>query len=217
MVTTLPVVFTNTGISMDDIFQSDQALLAALRGKRDTDRAIRSIYRQYFESLSIYVRQNSGSEQDAEDVFQEVVVTFIELVNQDKFRGESSIKTFLYSLNRHIWLNELKKRGRMQQRNIKFEQAKDQVESDVNELIAAREAKTQVMHVIEQLGEACKQVLIAFYYQELSMKEMLAFLPYENEQVVRNKKYKCLKKLEELLHADPILATNLKTMLAYEQ
>lgn len=202
---------------MDEMFHSDQALLSALRGNRDMDRAVRFLYRQYYDVLSIYTRQNSGTEQDAEDVFQEVVVTFIELVNQDKFRGESSIKTFLYSLNRHIWLNELKKRNRMQQRNLKFEKLREQSEPDVGTYIAGREARAQIMQVIEQLGEACKQVLTAFYYQDLSVKEMLEFLPYENEQVVRNKKYKCLKKLEEMLHEDPTLANNLKMLLAYEQ
>lgn len=199
------------------MFHSDQALLAALRGNKDLDKAVRFLYRQYFDVLSIYTRQNSGTPQDAEDIFQEVVVTFIELVNQNKFRGESSIKTFLYSLNRHIWLNELKKRNRMQQRNIKFERSRSQSEADVSTHIAGREARAQVMKVIGQLGEACKQVLMAFYYQDLPVKDMLAFLPYENEQVIRNKKYKCLKKLEEMLHEDPNLANNLKTLLAYEQ
>lgn len=200
---------------MEEMFHSDQALLTALRGN-DMDKAVRALYRQYYEVLSIYTRQNSGSQQDAEDVFQEVVVTFIELVNQNKFRGESSIKTFLYSLNKHIWLNELKKRNRMQQRNLKFEMAKGQTEEDVSTYIAGREARSQMMQVIDQLGDACKQVLMAFYYQELSVREMLDILPYENEQVVRNKKYKCLKKLEEMLHNDPALANNLKTILAYE-
>jgi len=202
---------------MEEMFHSDQALLAALSGNKDIDRAVRFLYRQYYEVLSIYTRQNSGTEQDAQDVFQEVVVTFIELVNQNKFRGESSIKTFLYSLNRHIWLNELKKRNRMQQRNLKFERSREQAEPDVSTHIAGREARAQIMKVIDQLGDACKQVLMAFYYQDLAVKDMLAFLPYENEQVVRNKKYKCLKKLEEMLHEDPILASNLKTLLAYEQ
>jgi RNA polymerase sigma factor (sigma-70 family) len=202
---------------MEEVFHSDQALLAALRQNGEIDKAVRFLYRQYYDLSSIYIRQNNGSEQDAEDVFQEVVVTFIELVNQGKFRGESTIRTFLYSLNRHIWLNELKKRNRMQERNLKFESGREQVEADVSAFIAGREARAQVMQVIEQLGEACKEVLLAFYYKELSVKEMLSFLPYENEQVIRNKKYKCLKKLEELLHRDPTLANNLKTVLAYEQ
>lgn len=197
-------------------FQSDEALVAALKENREIDKAVRFLYRQYFEPLSIYTRQNSGNDQDAEDVFQEVIVTFIGIVQEGKFRGESSIKTFLYSLNRHIWLNELKKRSRMQVRNVKFEQEKEQVDPGIDAYIAGREARQQIMDIIDQLGDACKQVLLAFYYKELSVKEMLAFLPYENEQVIRNKKYKCLKKLEEMLHEDPALANNLKNILAYE-
>lgn len=199
-----------------ELFQSDEALVAALKQNREIDKAVRFLYRQYFDPLSIYTRQNSGNEQDAEDVFQEVVVTFIEVVQQGRFRGESSVKTFLYSLNRHIWLNELKKRNRMQARNIKFEKEKEQVDAGVAPYIAGREARQQVMDIIDQLGDACRQVLLAFYYQDLPVREMLAFLPYENEQVVRNKKYKCLKKLEEMLHQNPVLANNLKTILAYE-
>jgi inorganic triphosphatase YgiF len=37
------------------------------------------------------------------------------------------------------------------------------------------------------------------------MKEMLAHLPYDNEQVIRNKKSKCLQKLSEQLKNNPSL------------
>jgi hypothetical protein len=45
------------------------------------------------------------------------------------------------------------------------------------------------------------------------MKEIVAYLPYENEQVVRNKKSKCLKKLEELVLGNKHLAIQLKNYL----
>ena len=45
------------------------------------------------------------------------------------------------------------------------------------------------------------------------MKEILSSTGYENEQVVRNKKYKCLKKMEELIKADANLYHQLKTLL----
>ena len=38
------------------------------------------------------------------------------------------------------------------------------------------------------------------------MKEILQNLDYENEQVVRNKKYKCLKQLEQMMSGQPVLA-----------
>jgi hypothetical protein len=38
------------------------------------------------------------------------------------------------------------------------------------------------------------------------MKDILHHLPYENEQVVRNKKYKCLQSLTELIKQNPVIA-----------
>jgi hypothetical protein len=45
------------------------------------------------------------------------------------------------------------------------------------------------------------------------MKETLEGLEYENEQVVRNKKYKCLKQLEQMITKNPALQQTLKNLL----
>lgn len=191
----------------------DSELVARLRKGEKMDDVIKDIYRSHFESLAWYVQQNSGSRQDAEDVFQELVVTFIGLVQADKFRGESTVKTFLYSLNRHIWLNELKKRGRAQAREEKYTKGSEWVDLDVGQEIAGKESKNLVMELMDKLGETCKQILLLFYYENQSIREILGTLHYENEQVVRNKKYKCLKQLEQLLDANPTLKKTLKNWL----
>lgn len=192
---------------------SDLELVGAIRQGRAMENAIKFIYREHFDSLCRYVENNNGSRQDAEDVFQEVLVSFIGLVQEDKFRGDSTVKTFLYSMTRNTWLNELKKRGRNEQREMKYEKTKDEQNMDVNHLIAGREATQQVLRVVEQLGEGCKKILLLFYYENLSMKEILEATDYENEQVVRNKKYKCLKQLEQMISNDPTLKQNMKSLL----
>ena len=191
----------------------DSELLANLRTGKRMDETIKAIYRSHFESLCWYVQNNSGTRQDAEDAFQEVVVSFIDLVKKDKFRGESSVKTFLYSLNRHVWLNELKRKGRALAREEKYEEGQERVEIDTSYKIADREEKEKVMRLVEELGETCRKILLLFYYEDLSMKEILEQTEYENEQVVRNKKYKCLKQLEQLINANPALKETLKTLL----
>jgi hypothetical protein len=45
------------------------------------------------------------------------------------------------------------------------------------------------------------------------MKEILEATDYENEQVVRNKKYKCLKQLEQMISGNPTLKQNMKSLL----
>ncbi|MCX6316605.1 MAG: sigma-70 family RNA polymerase sigma factor [Bacteroidetes bacterium] len=198
---------------------SDQELVDNLKGGKRMDETIKAIYRSHFEGLSWYIMNNSGSQQDAEDVFQEVVVNFIDLVKKDKFRGESTIKTFLFSLNRHTWLNELKRRGRAVAREEKFakgtygEQEKDRITPDGHQAIADREGKAAILKLVAALGDTCKKILLLFYYENMSMKEILDATDYDNEQVVRNKKYKCLKQLEQMILEKPSLKDTLKNLL----
>lgn len=196
---------------------SDEELIRDLRTNTVTDKLIAYLYRTHFTALSIYIQQNQGSRQDAEDIFQEVIVAFIELVQKDKFRGESSIKTFLFAINRNMWMNELKRRSRAAVREQKFETARELVAEDSSHTITALEARRQIMDVMDKLGDVCKKILLAFYYENQSMKEIVQTMSYDNEQVLRNKKHKCLKTLEQILTADPVLAKTLKNALQHEQ
>jgi RNA polymerase sigma factor (sigma-70 family) len=192
---------------------SDAELVERLRNGDRVDETIRILYRDHYESLTWYVQNNSGNRQDAEDIFQEVIVTFINLVDKNRFRGESSIRTFLFSLNRHMWLNEIKRRGRASAREEKFEKNREQELLDVSHHMMDREGREEVLRLVEQLGEACRKILLLFYYENHSMKDILEQMHYENEQVVRNKKYKCLKQLEKMIHEKPAIKQTLKNLL----
>jgi RNA polymerase sigma factor (sigma-70 family) len=195
---------------------TDDELIAAIQLPLGIDEAIKYMYREYYEGSKIYICQNSGNEEDAQDIFQEVLVAFIRLVQNNKFRGESSVKTFLYAMNRNIWLNELKKRSRAERRDTVFESEKEKEIADVSYFIAQSEMQKKLLDIMDMLGETCKKILLAFYYENLSMKEILTTLDYESEQAVRNKKCKCLKKLEELITSNPSMAQILKTALHHE-
>jgi RNA polymerase sigma factor (sigma-70 family) len=192
---------------------TDEAVIEGIRSGKELDRVLRFLYREHYGLLENYVTRNSGSEEDAADIFQEVIMAFVNLVQAGKFRGESSIKTFLYALNRNTWLNEIKRKGRAETREMKYEIGTEKIEVNADAVIENREMNAALMKTVEDLGEACKKILLLFYFENLSMKEILASLPYENEQVVRNKKYKCLKKMEEMVSANPILYNQLKTLL----
>lgn len=196
---------------------SDDELLEHLRSGKAIDIPVKHLYEKYFYMLSSYIEQNQGTAEDAEDIFQEAMLTFIDLVRQNKFRGESTVKTFLFAVNRNIWLNELKKRGRQLKRIEKFTTGMPDSEAAIDKMIGSREARRQIFDVIDSLGEVCKKILIAFYYEDLSITEILTRLDYQNEQVVRNKKAKCMKSLEEKFNTDPALAQKFKNALQYDQ
>jgi RNA polymerase sigma factor (sigma-70 family) len=169
---------------------SDQELVTNIRSGSRMEECIKTIYRNYFESLGWYVMNNNGTRQDAEDIFQEVVVSFIDLVQKDKFRGESTVKTFLFSLNRHLWLNELKRKGRALAREEKYEKGQERTTLDVSHLIVKKEDRNKVFELVSKLGDTCKKILVLFYYENRSITEIL-----------------------QSLHENPILKQTLKNIL----
>ena len=132
---------------------SDEELIAMIKDDATPDNAIVFLYNHHFENLRLYIQQNQGSLQDAEDIFQEVIVAFIELVQKNKFRGEASIKTFLYSINKNMWLNELKRKGRALVRETNFETSKPIADTGFDDIIAGREARLEMLGIMDKLGE----------------------------------------------------------------
>jgi RNA polymerase sigma factor (sigma-70 family) len=195
---------------------SDAELIAAIGDKNDLNKAIHYMYQQYAGVVSSFIINHGGSAQDADDVFQETVVAFIDTVKKDKYRMEASIKTFLVSIAKNIWFNELKKKERSGHREKLYETGRDQQEMDVSHYISDREIKQQLRQLLNKLGEPCKKILLMFYYESLPMKEMINHLPYESEQVVRNKKYKCLQQLTGLIKDNPAIARQVSETLKFK-
>jgi RNA polymerase sigma factor (sigma-70 family) len=191
---------------------SDDELIDSILQDKNLNRAILFIYQQYSDTVSSFITNHGGSSQDADDIFQETVLAFLSSVKDGKFRKESTVKTFLVSVAKNIWYNEIKKRESSVNREKVFENSREQKEMDISYYIADREIKQQFRQLLNQLDENCRNVLLLFYYENLSMKEIVERLPYENEQVVRNKKYKCLQQLTSLVKQNPLMKEKLKTL-----
>lgn len=192
----------------------DSELLNALKHPEKMDEGIRIIYKEYYGLLESYVINNKGSKEDAADVIQETIVAFIEIVEQNKYRGDASIKSFLYAIARNIWLAELRKRTSSDKRNRIFEQAKDITEQAAIGHLVEREHYSLIQQLFDKLGEKCRHLLTLVYYENLAMNEVIKQMPdYQNEQVLRNKKYKCMKQLEQMMQNDEYLRKQFKNAL----
>lgn len=192
---------------------SDVELLDAIKTNHELNKALDYIYDNYYYMLTTVVLNNNGNEADAEDIIQEVLVAFIDLVRKDAYRGEASVKSFLYTLTKNLWYTEAKRRDNALKRAHYFEHQKDTLEKDVSNRLVRQESLLFISDLFDQLGTICKKILTLFYYENLSMKEILRQVDFENEQVLRNKKYKCQKELIKRVEVSPKLSDNLKNAL----
>ncbi|MCU0468995.1 MAG: sigma-70 family RNA polymerase sigma factor [Arcicella sp.] len=194
-------------------FESDANILEALLSSKDSNKAISFLYKNSYYMLENLVLKNGGNKMDAEDVIQETMITFIEMVQAAKFRGESAIKSILYSICKNIWITKFRKTTQESIRIDNYVLENERFEKDITEQIQKNEANKIVGQVFDKIGDSCKKILTFYYYEDLSFKEILDKTNYENEQVIRNKKYKCMKSLMELLENSPSLTSSFKSSL----
>lgn len=190
---------------------SDNELIDLLKGGNPgRNQALELVYQQNRGRIFGYVLSNSGTTEEATDIFQETVIAFYENVKQDIFKGESAISTYLYSIARFKWLNQIKKNKVRDEHHNTLEPGEQKQDGQLTTLIK-NEKRSQVLEVIALLGADCKTILVESIYHQTSMKDIAAAGNFSSEQVVRNKKYKCIKKLKELIKDRPALIKILRS------
>jgi len=83
-----------------------------LRGILRHDTLVLSyIYKQYYYKVNAYVKKNSGSGEDVDDVFQEaIIVIYRKLKEDDLLFQNRSFEIYLFSVCRFLWLKSLNRR-----------------------------------------------------------------------------------------------------------
>lgn len=194
---------------------STEEIIRAIRTNQRVNEALQYLYQSHYRYLERYILQNSGNEDDAADIIQESFLIFIQMIENDKFRQESSIKSYLYAIIRNLWISELRKRKSMALRGENFSKEKDITELDISTSIVRQESHKLIMSVFAELGEKCKQILYKFYYEDMSMKEIMETEDFSSEQVLRNKKHKCLKRLIDKIQSDSNQYQTIKNALQH--
>lgn len=157
------------------------------RIKRGDESALQFLYKKNYRMMLKLVMRNSGSEDEAKDIFQDALIVFWQKVVEDKLVLTSKISTYLYSVCQNLWRKELDRKGRM---TDEIQDTPDIQDPDRQERIDI------VNQCVNQLGDGCKQILLYYYYEKLSMQEIAAKMGFANADTAKTKKYKCKQELD---------------------
>ncbi|MFT4095202.1 MAG: sigma-70 family RNA polymerase sigma factor [Niabella sp.] len=180
----------------DSILEQELGLLKGLA--RNDKKSAEIIYGQHYNLIRALVVNNSGTTEDAKDIFQEAMMVLYEKARSGNFELNCQIRTYLYAVARRLWLKKL---NRTDRRMAEFDDA-DETRVVVEEDVAVHEQKDaefEMMHQsINSLGEPCKSLLQAFYFKEQSMQEIAEIFGYTNAENAKTQKYKCLMRLKKI-------------------
>jgi RNA polymerase sigma factor (sigma-70 family) len=189
---------TSQSINILKAEYNEQALLKGLAN--NDSKAVETLYKSHFGMIQHFVTNNNGSLDDARDVFQEAMITLYEKVQSDSFSLTCQIKTYLFSICKHLWLKRLQQMGRYSA-PLSTEEESVSVETDMDDF-AKKDAAFAIMdRALNSLGEPCKSLLEGYYLNKKDMQALAAEFGYTNSDNAKNQKYKCLMRLKKLFFA----------------
>ncbi|SDC92407.1 RNA polymerase sigma factor, sigma-70 family [Algoriphagus faecimaris] len=174
------------------LFQEE--ILQALK-KHDSE-AVETLYRECWPIVKNHIMSNSGSLHEAEDLYQEAFLVFWDKTKQADFFlfPGASLQSFLIQIAKKLWLYHLRENRKMQTQVMEeFPELAEEVVLEEKDLIQATWA------VFRTLGEKCRQILKAFYFEKKRMEEIAQEMNL-TPQTARNSKYRCIKEMKSKLN-----------------
>lgn len=166
---------------------TDERIIENLRQNRYS-HAVKGLY-AILPDVKKYIKANSGTPDDAEDIFQDALVILCKKVQSENFMLTAPLKNYLLAIVRNCWMQELRQRKKMPAGEMSTELEN----AGINEEPAFLLAKA----AFELLGEKCRQLLILFYFKKHDFKTIAAELSFGDEKTAKNQKYRCLQKAKE--------------------
>ena len=170
----------------------DGQLIDGIR-KRD-NACFEIIYKRCWPIVAELTHKTGGSTDDVKDLLQDSLIIAYENVVTGVFQAQSGIVTYVCGIARNRWNTYLDRRKK---RNIPLEQYSELMnlatEDDTEESINNR--ASFATELLLKSTDRCKEILVAYYYNNLSMEQIALKLGYTNSDNAKSQKSKCMEKL----------------------
>ncbi len=184
----------------DKQLHEDQKYIEGLLGNNSF--IIQAIYNKFAPKVISYIKSNSGDEDSAKDIIQEVLITIYHQAKEKNLQLTCPFDAYFYLLCKRKWLNELKKISKKEVTiNEETLSKNDSTLKLVDETDLFEEKQRLFNLMFHQLGPACKDLLKATFKMK-SMEEVAKSLDI-TYAYARKKKSLCINQLTKLVKESP--------------
>ena len=176
---------------------SDESLINDFRNGNTASLGL--LYREHRRDFVRWaLGRYSVEREEAEDVFSDAVVDVYQNIVSGRYQKNpgASLKSYLYEVGKYKILNILNKNRITGNHHRKILASSEYSYQIDNEGFAGMADK--VASLMNAIDEKCRQVLSLYYFHNLSMEHIAREMGFKNDDVAKNKKLKCLRRLQAL-------------------
>ena len=154
-------------------------------------KALNYLYQDPLRKVRKFILTNSGTLDDANDVFQDAIIALFHYVKTGKYKEEYDLDGFLFRVAKNAWIDLARKKQKLIKEEFTGFDVSD--ESYFLDSIIKEEQLTQFHILFNKLEENCKKILSYVVFEKKSMKEISTLMGLKDEKVAKNQHYRCKK------------------------
>lgn len=189
-------------------YTTERIVEAIKQGGRSAEKAIDHLYQTYRKNFIRFVQSHNGDQEDALDIFQDSVIIVVNNIERGVFKGESNIKTYLFSIGRRKWYKRFNKKMRETALSEQLKSYPASVTEDPWASSIGDERSEVVQQIMNRLKAKNRNILL-LWMEGYNMTDISRIMGLKNAQVARNYKSRAMKELTTLLEEN----TSLKSYL----
>ncbi|PHS67487.1 MAG: RNA polymerase subunit sigma-24 [Flavobacterium sp.] len=163
---------------------------------------IKTLYNEHRGMFIGFGKKYGLSGEDLADIYQEAFLALRKHAISGKLDTvNSSLRTYLFGIGKYLIFNELRKKEKLVSLKYEPETNFDVDEISIDNAMSLTIEQSLLRQNFQKLGKKCKDMLTMHYYRGLTNEEIMEEAGYENENVVRSTKSRCLKTLKEIINS----------------
>lgn len=161
--------------------------------------AIKEVYKMAYPACAKFITNNNGTTDDAKDLFQETLVVFLKKLRDPDFELTAGISTYIYAINRNLWLKHLRKHHKKPV-DLILDEPEQYVsliqEDELGEKMVLEAKHEHISQVLSTIPKDCQQLLLSFYFKKMPLKAIAQEMNY-SDSFVKVKKKRCMDSFKQ--------------------
>ncbi|MDY8138109.1 sigma-70 family RNA polymerase sigma factor [Aquimarina sp. 2201CG5-10] len=165
------------------------------------DSVIRLLYNTLFPKVLSFVKNNKGSKDDAQEIFNDAIYQLIVRAKVKGVQINTSFEAYFYTICKNLWYKELNKRKKEVRNEGILELKENDNHQETISAILEQERWELFEEMISKLSGNCAE-LLKDYFNKVPYNEIVDKFSYASENAAFQRVFKCKKRLMELIKKD---------------
>jgi len=168
---------------------------------RNDNVILQHIYKNYYYKMNLYIKRNSGNDEDANDVFQEAIIVVYRKLKANDLIINCAFETYLYSVCKFLWMKQLTRQRTEKEMMVDSAVFESEFDHDFSDLVEKNERYKLYQKHFQLLGSDC-QKLLQLSFDKVPLKQIAQIMGFSGEKYVKKRKFKCKEYLVTSIKQD---------------